>query len=437
MSPGTATALLFGILIVSLAAGVPFVFAIGGTAVISALLLWGSSSLTFAATQTMGVMLNTVLMAIPLFILMAHFLQNSGMADDLYGLMYSLFGRIAGGLAAGTVIICMLFAAMAGISGAATLTMGVIALPSMLKRNYHKNIAIGCISAGGALGILIPPSVTMVLLGIMAEVSVGRLFAGGILPGILLGALFIMYVIVRCRLDPSLGPALPREDRLPLMAILPQFRALILPILLILGVLGSIFSGIATPTEAASVGALGAIICTAISRRLSWSLVKDCCNEALKLSCMVMWIIVCAVWLTAVYQAIGGPDFVNQTIQSLGLSRWVILIGMQIVLILLGMIMETGGIIMITTPIFIPIIVALGFDRLWFCILFIMNMEMGYLTPPFGFNLFYMKAIVPEGVTMVDIYRSITPFVFLQLIGLIIVMLVPEIATIIPDLLFG
>ncbi len=437
MSVGLTTLLLLVSMLLLLAAGIPFAFCIGGVALLFTPLLWGVGGFYMVATQTLGTMRSTVLLALPLFYLMAMVLQRSGIADEMYELMYSLLGRMRGGLAVGTVMICTVFAAMAGISGAATVTMGLIALPSMLKRNYDKLIAIGCISAGGALGVLIPPSVTFIIYGVMANVSIGRLFAGGVFPGFLLSILFSIYIIVRSHLNPNLGPALPPEERAPLRAILPHFKALALPLILIVGVLGSIFSGMATPTEAAAVGAFGALICTAVHRKLRLSLIKESCNETLRLTAMVMWIVVAATWFSSIYSAIGGPQFINQTIQALGMNPWFVLIGIQLLLIILGMIMETTGIIMITVPIFIPIITALGFDPVWFGVLFVMNMEMGFLTPPFGVNLFYMKGIVPEEITMGDIYRSIVPFVFLQLTGLIIVMLVPKIALFLPNLWLG
>jgi len=437
MSPGIATLVLFGSMFVLLLAGVPLSFCIGGVGLIFAFFLWGDNSLNVVALQTLGTMRSTVLLALPLFILMANFLQRSGIADDLYSLMYGLLGRVRGGLAVGTVIICTIFAAMAGISGAATVTMGLIALPSMLKRNYSKDIAIGCICAGGALGILIPPSIVMIVYGVMAQVSIGRLFAGGVFPGLVLSALFITYILIRARLNPRLGPPLPPEDRVSLRKMLPEFRALIFPIALVLAVLGSIFSGIATPTEAAAVGALGAMISTALSRRLNWPLIQESGTQTLRLTAMILWIAIAATWFSSTYSAIGGPQFVNQFLQSLGVSRWLVLAGIQFILILLGMVMETMGIIMITVPIFIPIIRAFGFDSLWFGILFVMNMEMGLLTPPFGVNLFYMKGIVPKDVSMGDVYRSIVPFVLLQLTGLIIVIIFPKIATFLPDLIFS
>lgn len=437
MSEGLVTLLLFGTLIIVLGLGVPLAFAIGGIALVFAFFLWGQSSLAIVAVQTLGIMQGTILLAIPLFILMGHFLQRSGIADELFGLMYGLLGRISGGLAVGTIIICAMFAAMTGISGAATVSMGVIALPAMLKRNYNKSMVIGCVAAGGALGILIPPSVTFIIWGVLAQVSIGRLFAGGILPGFLLSGLFITYILIRSRLNPVMGPPLPLGERVPMRIVLARTKALILPTGLIVLVLGSVFSGIATPTEAAAVGAFGAIIATGVSRKLNWSLVRECCNETLKLTAMVMWIIVGASWLSSVYIAIGGPIFVNQLIQSFTGNQWIILIGIQVTLILLGMVMETTGIILITVPIFLPIVEMLGFDPVWFGVLFVMNMEMAFLTPPFGYNLFYMKAIVPKGITMGDIYRSVVPFVLLQLVGLIVVMLVPEIALVIPNLIFG
>ncbi|MDD5288615.1 MAG: TRAP transporter large permease subunit [Dehalococcoidales bacterium] len=437
MSTELATLILFGGMLVLLATGAPFAFVIGGTALILTWIIWGAGGLNMAATQTLGVMRSTVLLALPLFYMMAIFLEKSGIADDLYELMYNLLGRIKGGLAVGTVLVCTIFAACAGISGASTVTMGLIALPSMLKRGYDKRIACGCISAGGALGVLIPPSVTFLIYGVMAEVSIGRLFAGGLLPGLLLSVLFVTYILVRCHLNPTLGPPIPPEERLPLKKIIPQFKALILPILLVIAVLGSILSGIATPTEASAVGALGAMVSAAVKGRFNGKLVMESSRETLKLAAMVLWIVVAASWFSTLYNGIGGPAYIKETVQSFGLNRWFVLIGIQILLIILGCVMETTGIIMITVPMFIPLILMFKFDPVWFGVLFVMNMEMGFLTPPFGVNLFYMKAVAPKGVTMLDLYKSIIPFVLLQLTGLVIVMLFPQIALAVPNALFG
>lgn len=437
MSPELATLALFGSMFVLVMLGLPLAFAIGGVGLIFAYFLWGFDGTKIVAIQSLGIMRSTILLALPLFILMANFLRESGIADDLYELMYGLLGRVRGGLAVGTIGICTIFAAMAGISGAATVTMGLIALPSMLKRGYGKTLAIGSICAGGALGILIPPSVVMIIYGVMAKVSVGRLFAGGVFPGLLLATLFIIYILIRAHFNPELGPSLPPEERVPLRKMLPKFKALIFPMAIVFAVLGSIFTGIATPTEAAAVGAFSAIISTALSRKLNWPLVREAGTETLRITAMILWIVIAASWFSATYSAVGGPQFVSQFIQSLGVSRWIVLIGIQFLLILLGMVMETTGIIMITVPIFLPLIKAFGFDPLWFGILFVVNMEMGLLTPPFGVNLFYLKGIVPKGVSMGDVYRSIIPFVLLQLVGLIIIMIFPQIATFLPDFIFS
>jgi tripartite ATP-independent transporter DctM subunit len=331
----------------------------------------------------------------------------------------------------------MIFAAMCGISGAATVSMGLIALPSMLERKYNKDIAIGCISAGGALGILIPPSVPMIVYGVFSGESIGALFASGVLPGILLGCLFIAYIAIRCYVQPALGPSLPKEERATWAEKLASLRAVILPLALVAGVLGSIFTGVTTPTEAAAIGALGALFCAAISRSLTWKIFKECCYGTVRLSCMVVWIIIGAAAFTSLYTAIGAIDFIKEVVAALPVSRYVILFGMQFILFILGMLMDPGGIIMICTPVFVPIIKGLGFDPVWFGLLFIVNMEMAYLTPPFGFNLFYMKSIVPKGITMGDIIHSIIPFVGLQALCLIICIIFPEIALWLPRKLIG
>ena len=271
MDIGTITILLFVVMIVGLLTGAPLVTVMGGTSVIFTYFLLGPQALMNVAGNTFGVMQNFIITAIPLFILMGSVLERSGLAVDLYEMMYKCFGGVRGGLAVGTVIICMIFAAMCGISGAATVTMGLIALPSMLTRAYKKDIAIGCIAAGGALGILIPPSVPMILYGLFAGESIGALFASGVLPGILLGGLFIVYILVRCYLQPDLAPALPKEERATWEEKIQSLKAVIAPMLLIVAVLGSIFGGVATPSEAAAIGALGALACAAVTRKLTWA----------------------------------------------------------------------------------------------------------------------------------------------------------------------
>jgi len=427
------TILLFGGLVLFLALGLPLAFVLGGVGVVGCYFLWGEKGLFLAAAQAYGAMGKFTLLAIPLFVFMAMILERAGVADDLYTMMHRWMGPVNGGLAIGTVLICAIFAAMSGISATATVSMGIIALPAMLSRGYDKIMAMGCISGGGALGILIPPSVPMILYATLTGESIGGLFAGGILPGILLTIIFIIYIGVRCFFQPHMGPALPKAERASWEEKLSSLKAVILPILIIIMVLGSIYAGVCTATEAATLGALGALLSAAVYRRLTWDLIKESCYRTASLTGMIIWILIGAYCFTAVYTGTGAHELMEKLLLSIPGGRYAILITMQIVFFILGCFLDPAGIIMICTPVFVPVIKSLGFDALWFGVLFIMNMEMGYLTPPFGFNLFYMKAIAPPGITMTDIYESIVPFVFLQGVGLIIVIIFPEIALWLPQ----
>jgi tripartite ATP-independent transporter DctM subunit len=435
MSIEWITVLLFGALILFLALGLPLAFVLGGVGVVGSYLLWGDRGLYLITTQAYASMGKFTLLAIPLFIFMSMILERAGVADDLYTLMHRWMGPVPGGLAIGTVIICTIFAAMAGISGAATVSMGIIALPAMLRRGYDKTIAMGSISGGGALGILIPPSVPMILYATLTGVSIGGLFAGGILPGLLLATLFILYIGIRCHFQPALGPPLPVEERVSWREKLISLRAVLLPIMIIIMVLGSIYAGVCTATEASALGCVGAIISAVVYRKLNWTLIKESCFRTAALTALIIWILIGAYGFTAVYTGTGAHVLMEHIMMSIPGGRWAILFTMQIIFFILGCILDPVGIIMICTPVFVPVITALGFDPLWFGVLFIMNMEMGYLTPPFGFNLFYMKAIVPPGITMGDIYRAVVPFVILQGIGLIVVVIFPEIALWLPKLM--
>lgn len=435
MDVGTTTLILFAALVVLLLTGLPLAFVLGAIAVIFTYLLWGPYALMAIPANTLGVMQNFILSAIPLFIFMGLILQKSRVAGALYDTVHKWAGGLRGGLAMGTVVICMFFAAMTGTSGGATVSMGVIALPSMLDRGYNKSIVIGAIAAGGALGILIPPSVLMIVYALFANESVGALFAAGVFPGLLMGCVFIAYIGIRCFFQKGLGPALPLAERVSWAEKFIALRGVILPGFLIFAVLGAIFFGVATPTEAAAIGALGALVCAAISRNLNWEIFQESCQDTLKLSCMVVWIIIGGSCFAALYTATGAVEFLKEIISSLPVSKYVILLGVQVSFLILGMLMDPGAIIMICTPVFVPLIKGLGFDPVWFGILFIMNMEMGYLTPPFGFNLFYMKAIVPPSVTMGDIYKAIVPFVLLQALCIFFIIVFPEIALWLPRLL--
>lgn len=432
MSVGLMTLLLFGSLFLLLGVGMPVAFALAGVTVVYGYFLFGSKAFYIVVTHVYGSMVNAILLAIPLFFLMAHMLQHSGIADDLYGAVHQWMGGLRGGLAIGTVLICTLFAAMSGISGAATVAMGLIALPAMLKRNYDKRIAVGCIAAGGVLGILIPPSVIMILYAMISRESVGGMFFGGVIPGLLLSSMFIIYIGIRSALQPHLGPPVPPEERANLKQRIISLKSVILPIALVVLVLGSIYTGAATPTEAAGVGAIGAFVCAAILRRLNWRVVIDTIRGTFRVTGMVMWIVAAAAAFTGLYIALGAQALIIEVATGLPVNPWAILIAIQVILFFFGMIMDDFAIVMLCAPIFVPIIKALGFDSLWFGILFIVNMQMAFLTPPFGYNLFYLRGVAPKEVTMSDIYRSIIPFVGLQALGLAVVMIFPQLALWLP-----
>ncbi|MBU4604064.1 MAG: TRAP transporter large permease subunit, partial [Proteobacteria bacterium] len=415
------TLIVFSSLVVLLAIGIPIAFAMLAIAAVGIILTWGPQGLLVLFNTAYAEGTSYLLLAVPLFIFMANILKFSGLADKLYEVVYRWMGGLRGGLAMGTVVICAIFAAMAGISSVATISMGLIALPSMLQRNYNKVMAVGCINAGGALGILIPPSILMILYGNMAEVSIGRLFAGGMLPGILLAAIFVLYIGIRCFFQKDLGPAVTEKYNWR-----DKFRSLkgvILPVSLVVLVLGVIYSGVATPTEAAGVGAGGAVVTALIHRQLTWARMWQALKDTLSLTVMVFWIIIGAVSFTTFLAYAGIQDMLQEAIMSMEINRWIILIAIQLVFFVLGMFLDPAGIILLTTPIFVPIINQLGFDPLWFGVLFIINMEMAYITPPFGFNLFILKSVVPPQITMADIYRSVGPFVLLQALCLAMVML--------------
>jgi tripartite ATP-independent transporter DctM subunit len=434
LGPEWLTIILFGSLVLLLLLGLPLVFAIGGVATLFIILLWGPHALPILANRTYMAMDMFLLVAVPMFIFMGAMLQRCGIAEDMYDLMYHWMGGLRGGLAAGTVLICTMFAAMVGISGAATTSMGLIALPSMLKRGYKKDIAIGCISAGGSLGILIPPSVLMIILALTSRLSVGQMFVAGILPGLLLSTLFVAYILIRCYIQKDLGPSVPPDDRLPSRERIKLLGALLLPIGLIFAVMGSMFFGLATPSEASAIGALGAIVSAVIKRTFTWESFTSALFITLRLSAMVIWIVFAASVFTALYAVTGAASIIGGAIKGVG-DPWMVIITMQFILFMLGMFFDPTGIVLLTAPIFFPLVVSLGFDPLWFAILFVINMEMAFLTPPFGFNLFYMKAVVPPGITMMDIYKSAMPFVLLMMLGLILCMIFPGIITWLPSLM--
>ena len=437
MSIELITLLFFSSLFIVMFLGLPLSFALGGVSVVFIFFTWGPEAFYMVASQTWGAMNKSTLVAMPLFIFMAMILEKSGTADDLYDMMYLCFGPIRGGLAIGTAVICAIFAAMCGISAAAVVTMGTIALPSMLDRKYDKLLALGCINAGGSWGILIPPSVIMILYSMVTGESVGKMFAGGLFPGLLMLVLVSIYIGIRCYFQPHLGPAIPLEERGDWRKIIKSIKAIVLPAIIVFLVLGSIIGGIATPTEAAAVGAFGALFSSAVHKRLNGDVLFEACNRTLRLTTMIMWILFGAYCFSAAYNGMGAPHFIQHLMSYIPGGAWGAMIFMQTTLFILAMILDPMGIMMITLPIFMPIVIAHGFDTLWFGILFIINMEIGYMTPPFGFNLFYLKGIVPPSITMGDIYRSVIPYVLVHIFALILVMIFPEIVIWLPSVAFG
>lgn len=409
-----------------LALGFPIAFTMSGLAIFGTIYVWGWAGLYMVVSTTFANSNNFIYIAIPLFLLMANFLQSSGMGDDMYEIIYRWAGKVRGGLASGTVVISGIFGAMSGISSVATVTMGLIAAPSMMKRGYDRSMVLGSIMAGGTLGILIPPSIIMVVYAGVAEVSVGKLFMGGVLPGILLIFLYIGYISIYCWIKPEMGP--PVDTSFSFREKIVALKGFALPVLLIFLVLGLIYTGVATPTEAAGIGAFGAFLCMAAYGRATYANVKKALVTTLSTNAMIMWIIMGASCFSHFIAVAGIHDVINEALTGLDIWRWWIVIFMQGIFFILGMFLNPAAIVMLCGPLFVPIIVDLGFDPLWFGILFVINMEMGYLTPPFGLNLFIMKGIMPPSVTMAHIYVAIIPFLFLQGLCLALVMVFPQLA---------
>lgn len=428
--PTIPSILLFGGMFFFLGLGVPIAFALGGLSVAMIYFFWSPAALSMIPMRAFATATSFEYLSIPMFIFMASMLQKSRIADDLYDTMQKFMGGIRGGLAIGTILICTLFSAMAGISGAATIAMGMVAIPAMFSRGYNRHMTLGSIAAGGSLGILIPPSVTMIVYGLVANTSIGGLYMGGILPGLLLAFLFGLYAYLRSAFDPQIAVDTTTyswgEKLRSLRMVLP-------PIALTVAVMGSILTGTAAVAEASAVGAGGAVLAALIARRLTWENLFAASRETLILSAVIFWIIIASSALSTFYTAIGATRMIEGLILDLEVNRWVIVTLMFVILAIMGMVLETTGIIMITAPIFAPVAVQLGFDPVWFGILFIVLMEMGFLTPPFGYNLFYLKGVAPKDVTMNDLYLSIIPFVLIMIAAVGLMMLFPQIILWLPQ----
>ena len=436
MSIEWITVLMIGLFMAILAAGLPLAFATGAVAVIFAIGLFGAQSLNLIVSRVFTLMGNYVLVSVPLFILMACILERAGVAEDLFRAVHVWSGRIRGGLAVAVIISCAIMAAMVGVIGAEVVTMGVVALPAMLSRHYDKDLALGSICAGGGLATLIPPSVVFIMYGLTAGVSVGQLYMAGVVPGLLLAGFYIAYIVIRCYLQPHLAPAASEAERnIPLAEKLALLRGLILPGLVAFSVLGSLYLGLATPTEAAGVGCVGAFFSAAVNRRLNWVNVSRAVADTTKVTCMLYWLFFGASALIGVYTLAGGTNFMKQAITALPIGPWGILALMMIIWIILGCLIDWIGILLLTAPIFVPIIESLGFNSVWFGVLFCMNMQISYLSPPFGPAVFYLKGVTPPDITIGDIFHSIWPFMALQVVALAIVMAFPQLALWLPSLM--
>ena len=430
--------LMVGAIAVLLAMGLPLAFVTGAVAMAFAVGNFGLAGLFLIESRILSLVREFVLVAVPMFILMASVLERSGVARDLYRAMHIWAGGLRGGLAVQTMIVAVLMAAMTGIIGGEIILLGLVALPQMLRLNYDRGLAIGTICAGGSLGTMIPPSIVLIIYGLTAGVDIGRLFVATIVPGLLLATIYIGYIVVRCRLNPALGPPAPPEERnLPRAEKVRLIGGLVLPLGVAGGVLGSIYLGIASVSEAAGMGAVGAILSAAARRELNWPMLRDALYQTMNTCGMLLWITFGATALIGVYNLMGGDAFVKSLVTGLPLPPLGIIAVMMAVLILLGLFMDWIGICLLTMPIFVPIVISLGYSPVWFGILFCMNMQISYLTPPFGPAAFYLKGVAPPGIELGHIYKALWPFIGLQACGLAAVVFFPEVALWLPDTLRG
>jgi tripartite ATP-independent transporter DctM subunit len=424
---------MFGSMIALLMTGRQVLFIIGSIAAVSTIALWGVGGADMVYFSTYQFMDWYLLVAFPMYIFMGFTLSRSGVGEKLYNAIYLWMGGLKGGLGIGTVGLCALIACMSGANVAATVTAATIALPEMLKRKYDKVMTTGLIQASGALGFLIPPSLVMIIYGLIARVSIGHLWVAGIMPGILLASLYMTYIGVRCRLQPNLGPPIPPEER---VGWGPKFRALgagIGPVFLIFGVLGLLFLGVTSLVESSAIGACGALALAAINRRLSWAMMKGIVDEVARITSLILFIFLAAMLFGAVYNGLGAAHAVENIFNMIGLGKWGTMILMMLSWYAMGTVMDDTALLVIVAPLYIPIVLKMGFSLVWFGVLYIINMQSAFITPPFGYNLFIMKGILPSvapnsGITLTDLYRSAIPFVIVQVCCMALVMAFPQLA---------
>jgi len=431
LSPEMVCILMLGGLIVAVLSGFPIAMPIGTVALVVGYLAFGGSVFDIIYQQAFYFFHSYVLLALPLFVFMGVVLEYSGIADKMYDALFLLLSGLRGGLAVITVLLGTLLAACVGVITASVTVLTSLALPAMVKRGYDKSLASGAICAGGSLGILIPPSVMLVIYGPMARISVGKLFMAAMFPGLLLSALYVGYIIIRCLIQPKLAPTIPVEERAvpAIYKIRLLFTALIPPMLIILSVLGTIFMGIAPPTEAAAVGAFAALVLTAVYRRLNWITFKNILLRALNISCMAMLIGAMSVAFTGVFLRAGAGDVVQRVVLAAPFGRWGAFFVVMFIYFILGFFIEWIGIFFIMVPILAPLAPMLGFDPLWFGMMICINLQMSFLTPPYAFAIFVLRGVAPPelGVTTADIIRGVIPYIILIIIALMLCITFPQV----------
>ena len=431
---------MFSTLMLMLVSGQRVFGAVGFVATISALLLWGGSGAAeMPFNASIGLLNWYPLLTLPLFIYMGYMLSESGIAGDLYRMFHVWMGSLPGGLALGTIVLMVAISAMNGLSVAGMAIGTSIALPEMLKRGYDKTMVTGVIQAGSSLGIMVPPSIVLVLYGMIARQPVSQLWLAGVFPGLLLAGMFGAYIAIRCKLQPELGPPLAREERqMPMEEKLKLLYAGILPLAIIFSVTGLFMMGVTSLVESSAVGAAAATIAALAKKRLTKKVMDNTLHMTLSVSCMFMWIILAALCFGAVFDGLGAVRAIEILfLEKWGLGPWQVLIMMQISYIMMGMFLDDTAMLVIVAPLYIPLIISMGFNPIWYGVLYTVTCQIAYMTPPFGYNLFLMKAMAPPEITLVDIYKSIVPFVLLMCIGLALIMIFPQIALWLPEFYYG
>ncbi len=431
------TILIVVSLLALMAFGVPLGITTLTVSLGTALLYFGERAGFFIVAANVSEVLHKYeLIAVPFFIFMANVLERSGIAESLFNSMAIMGGRFRGSVAVQTCVVAVVLAAMSGIMGGEIVMLGLIALPQMLRLGYDKRLSIGIICAAGALATLIPPSVVLIVYGLAAQVSITKLFAASALPGLLLAGLFITYILVRVRLNPAMAPIydIP-ETGLPFFSRLQFLKGAVLPALLIGTVLGLIYTGVSTVTEAAALGAVGALVVAAVRKELTWTMARDAMRQTVLTMGSIIWLVLGAISLIGIYNRIGGGEFLRGMLTGLDIAPILIVAVMMLIVMVLGTFLEWIAIIFITVPIFAPVIVDLGFDPVWFGVLFAMNIQIYYLSPPFGPACFFLKSVAPKGIELQEIFAAVLPFIALQAVGLFLVLFFPDLALWLPSLM--